>query len=132
LLAKAFLQRFTSENKKKIKGFTPQAIRAIETHSWPGNIRELENRIKRAVIMTDGVKVAPADLELVSPYAKYEGRGLKEAREGLEKVLIRQALTRNKGNLTRTASDLAISRPTLYQLIQKLGIGKEKKLKVHN
>ena len=67
LLAKAFLQRYSAENNKQMRTFTPQALRAIERHSWPGNIRELENRIKRAVIMADGKKVTPADLELTSP-----------------------------------------------------------------
>ena len=127
LLARAFLQRFTSENKKKIKGFTPQAIRAIENHTWPGNVRELENRVKRAVIMAEGVKVTPADLELTSPYAKYEGQGLKEAREALEGELIQRAVTRNNGNLTRTASGLGISRPTLYELMDKLGLGAKRR-----
>ena len=64
MMAKAFLQRFSSENKKRIETFTPQALDAIERHTWPGNIRELENRIKRAVIMSDGKKVSPADMEL--------------------------------------------------------------------
>ena len=123
LLAKAFVQRYAVENKKKIKGFTPQSIRAIETHGWPGNVRELENRVKRAVIMAEGVKVTPADLELSSRYAKYEGRGLKKAREGLERDLIQRVLARNKGNLTRAASELGISRPTLYDLMDKLGMG---------
>jgi len=89
LMAKAFVQRYASETKKTIKGFTPKAIRALETHSWPGNIREMENRIKRAVIMAEGMKITPADLELSSRYAKYEGRGLKEARAALERELWR-------------------------------------------
>ena len=102
--------------------FTPGALRAIERYHWPGNIRELENRVKRAVIMADGIKVTPADLELASSYAKYEGQGLKEAREALERDMIQLTLTRNKGNLTRTAAELGISRPSLYDLMDKLGI----------
>ena len=122
LLAKVFLQRFAAENMKRIDSFTPQAIKAIERHTWPGNIRELENRIKRAVIMSEGTKVTPADLELTSPYARYEGQDLKEAREALERDMIHRALSRNKGHLTRTASELGISRPSLYGLMDKLGI----------
>jgi two-component system NtrC family response regulator len=72
VLATALLQRYAGENRKKITGFTKQAIRAIEEHNWPGNIRELENRIKRAVIMAEGSKIAPEYLELASPYKKYE------------------------------------------------------------
>ncbi len=72
--------------------------------------------------MAEGMKITPADLELTSRYAKYEGRGLKEARTALERELIERALAKNKGNLTRTASELGISRPTLYELMDKLGI----------
>ena len=122
LLAKAFLQKYSAENNKQMRTFTPQAIRAIEQHAWPGNVRELENRIKRAVIMADGKKVTPADLELTSPFAKYDGQGLKEARKALEKDLVHRAMARNRGNLTRTAIELGISRPSLYNLMDKLGI----------
>ncbi len=124
LLANAFLRKYVSENKKKITGFTKQALREIELHSWPGNIRELENRIKRAVIMAEGSRVTPTDLELASSYAKYEGRNLKEARDAMERDLIKRALSRNKGNLTKAAEELGLSRPTLYEMMEKLGIEK--------
>jgi two-component system NtrC family response regulator len=124
LLATTLLQRYAHENKRKMTGFTPQAIRAIEAYHWPGNIRELENRIKRAVIMAEGTKLTPPDLELVSPYAKYEGGGLREAREALEKDLIERALAKNKGNISKAAEELGISRPTLYELMEKLGMKK--------
>jgi two-component system NtrC family response regulator len=122
VIANALLHRYSVENKKKINGFTPQAVRALKSHHWPGNVRELENRIKRAVIMAEGSKITPQDLELVSPYAKYEGHGLKEAREGLEKDLIERAIAKNKGNLTKVAEELGVARPTLYELMEKLGI----------
>jgi two-component system NtrC family response regulator len=124
LLATAELQRYAQENRKKITGFTPQAIHSIKNYLWPGNVRELENRIKRAVIMAEGSKVTPMDLELTSPNMKYEGRGLKEARETLEKDLIQKSLAKNKRNITKVAKELGVSRPTLYELIEKLGIGK--------
>jgi two-component system NtrC family response regulator len=124
-LAKAFLERYTSENRKKIKGFTNQAIEAIEQYSWPGNVRELENRIKRAVIMTAGKKITPADLEMAVPQFKYESMSLKEARDALEKELLVKALTRNRGNMTKAATELGVSRPTLYDLMEKFGIPKE-------
>ena len=123
-MARAFLQRFAAENKKRIDSFTPQAIQAIERHNWPGNIRELENRVKRAVIMADGRKVTPADLEL--DYLRYRGQSLKQAREALDKDMILRALARNKGQLTRTATELGISRTGLYNLMDRLGIGKGK------
>jgi two-component system NtrC family response regulator len=124
LLANAFLQRYVDECKKHPKGFTNSAINALKRHSWPGNIRELENRVKRAVIMAEGPKITEMDLELESRFAKYEGRGLKEAREALEKDLVQKALSKNKGNLTRAAAELGISRPTLYELMEKLKMKK--------
>lgn len=122
LLAKVFLQKYVSENNSKIKGFTTQAMRALESHNWAGNVRELDNKVKRAVIMANGTRLTPSDLELGGRYAKYNGMGLKEAREALDRSLVTRALTRCKGNLTRTASQLGISRPTLYELMDKLGI----------
>lgn len=122
LLATSLLRQYSLENKKKISGFTPQAIRALETYHWPGNVRELENRIKRAVIMAEGSKITPENLELVAHYAKSGGKGLKEAREGLEKDFILRALTKNKWNVTKTAEELNVSRPTLYEMMEKLGI----------
>jgi two-component system, NtrC family, response regulator len=125
LIAKTFLERYADENKKKIKGFTNHSVDAIENYAWPGNVRELENRIKRAVIMAEGRKITPADLELEAPKQKYETMSLKEARESLEKELVLKALTRNERNLTKTALDLGVSRPTLYDLMEKFGIPKE-------
>ncbi|MGA2331863.1 MAG: PEP-CTERM-box response regulator transcription factor [Syntrophales bacterium] len=125
LIAKAFLERYADESKKKIKGFTNHAVDAIENYTWPGNVRELENRLKRAVIMAEGRKITPVDLELEAPKQKYETMSLKDARESLEKELVLKALTRNERNLTKTALDLGVSRPTLYDLMEKFGIPKE-------
>ncbi len=124
LLATALLKKYAQENGKVITGFTPQAAHHIKTYPWPGNIRELENRVKRAVIMAEGPKLTHGDLEFKSPYEKYEGRGLKEAREALEKNLIQSALSKSKGNMTKAAEELGVSRPTLYELMEKLGINK--------
>jgi len=125
LLAHSFLNRFNYAHKRNIKGFSQAAIKAIESYGWPGNVRELENKIQRAVIMAEGPKLTPADLELEFVQAKYEGRGLKEAREALEKNLVQRGLSNNRGNMTQAAAELGISRPTLYELMEKLGIGKE-------
>ncbi|NLD79682.1 MAG: PEP-CTERM-box response regulator transcription factor [Smithella sp.] len=124
LLAKTFLDRYAIESKKKIKGFSSQVIEALERYPWPGNVRELENRIKRAVIMSEGKKITLEDLEMQSVAGVKENILLKDAREHLEKELILKAITRNENNLTKAASDLGISRPTLYDLMQKLGIPK--------
>ncbi|MCE5211011.1 MAG: PEP-CTERM-box response regulator transcription factor [Deltaproteobacteria bacterium] len=125
LLAKVFLDRYTQANKKRIKGFTNHALDAIEQYLWPGNVRELENRIKRAVIMADGKKITPEDLEIGESFQKREHVGLKEARDMLEKELVVKSLARNDGNLTKASVDLGVSRPTLYDLMEKYGIPKE-------
>ncbi len=125
LLANALLKKYADENKQKIRGFTSQAIRTLQEYGWPGNIRELENRVKRAVIMAEGPKITPVDLELASKFAKYEGGGLKGAREAMEKDFIKRALIKNKGNVTKAAEELGISRPTIYEMMEKLGIKNE-------
>ena len=117
LLAKALIDQSAAEAAKAVKGFTDEARNVMRSHPWPGNVRELENRVKRAVIMSDGPWVTPQDLEL-----KPVGLTLREARERVERSLVEGALRRYAGNLTQVATDLGISRPTLYDLMEKLGI----------
>jgi len=125
LLANAFLQRFSMELKKKVSAFNPPAINALMSYPWPGNIREMENRIKRAVIMAEGTKVTPADLEINTSPTGQENLTLKEAKEKVERDLVQDALARHKDNITKTSQELGISRPTLYELMDKLGITKK-------
>lgn len=125
LLAKSLLQRYANENKKKVIGFSRQAITTLQSYPWPGNVRELENRVKRAVIMAEGQRLTPEDLELISSFSKYEGKALKDAREALEREMIQKALVKNKGNVTQTAAELGVTRPTLYELMAKLDIGEK-------
>jgi two-component system NtrC family response regulator len=126
LLAKVILDRFAAETGKSIKGFTDEAQKAIRSHRWPGNVREMENRIRRAVVMADGPRLTPTLMELASRDFNDARRGLKEAREALERDLIQRSLNQHKGNVSRTATELGISRPTLYELMQKLGIKHDK------
>ena len=125
LIANAFLLRYAKENKKKITGFASNAVTAIENYNWPGNVRELENRVKRAVIMAEGRKVSASDLELEAPKGKYEGLSLRDAREALEKEMVLRVLTKHNDNITRASEELGISRPTLYELMEKLGIARK-------
>jgi two-component system NtrC family response regulator len=126
LLAQAFLRRSMAQVGRDELRFDPAALRAIENHPWPGNVRELENRIKRAVIMAEGRRITAADLELAAPET-VTGVTLKEARETLEREMVLSALRRSGGKISGAAIDLGVSRPTLYELMDKLGIKREEK-----
>ena len=123
LLAQAFLARFASENHKELPRLNPEAVRALQQHQWPGNVRELENRVKRAIIMAEGKQVTAADLELADLVpSSAPGRSLKDARVALDLAMVQQALDRNHGKISRAAAELGVSRPTLYELMDKLRI----------
>ncbi|MFZ2446357.1 MAG: PEP-CTERM-box response regulator transcription factor [Syntrophobacteraceae bacterium] len=123
LLAVSFVRKYGAENKKKILGFTQKSLTALKNHRWSGNVRELENRIRRAVIMAQTSKLTCDDLELATS-EKPAKTTLKEARDKTERDLIMQVLSQNKFNLAKSAADLGISRPALYHLMEKLGIRK--------
>lgn len=124
MLARSFLDIFSDEQNKKIKGFTKEAIAAIESHDWPGNVRELKNRIKRAVIMSDGKHITAEDLELKPEEIDSSKTvlDLREVRESAEREAIQRALHNTGGKIAPAAELLGVSRPTLYDLIQKLDI----------
>jgi two-component system NtrC family response regulator len=124
LLAQSFLNRSSEQSKKPGLAFGPEAIRAIRSHAWPGNVRELQNRIKRAVIMGTGKRLTAQDMELVAAGPASQGTSLKDARESLEREMVRNALRKHSGKISAAAMDLGISRPTFYELMAKLGIPK--------
>jgi two-component system NtrC family response regulator len=127
LLARTFLTKFAEEQKKPLKGFTPQAVEALTAHNWPGNVRELENRIKRAIVMAEGKYVTPMNLELKDPSsAEEETSTLRASRNSREKDLVRLAMEKAEWNVSRAAADLGISRPTLYQLLARYDLKKPK------
>jgi len=128
LLAQAFLKKFGSESGRARIKFSPGAIGAIERYAWPGNVRELENRVRRAVIMCEGNQVTATDLELqeLEAAASSGPQTLKEAREVVERELVQRALRRHNGKIAPASAELGISRPTFYELMEKLGIQKEK------
>src|SRR5262249_34371844 len=122
LLAKALLHRYAIEHKRRLRGFDQHAMTTLATYGWPGNVRELENRIRRAVIMASGPLLTPGDLGCPPLSAVAKPQTLREARAVLEADLIRQALARNNRNISRTAAELGLSRPTLRELLQKYGL----------
>ena len=122
LLAQAFLEKFGKQYNKKSKGFSPDAASAIKNHAWPGNVREMENCIKRAVIMSDEARISLADLGLPAGSGEPSLLNLRQAREIAERDAVSRAIARANGNVARAAELLGISRPTLYDLMNRFGI----------
>ena len=122
LLAQFLLQQTAERFNKPTRGLAPDAIRAIQAYRWPGNVRELENRIKGAVIMAEGVIVTAADLGLEDPGDDPEYLNLRVARQRAEAQAVRQSLAVARGNLSRAAELLGVTRPTLYDLLGKHSI----------
>jgi two-component system NtrC family response regulator len=125
LVAKTLLHNYGIEHTKPGLSFAPDALRALSLHRWPGNVRELQNRVRRAVIMADGKRVSVGDLELSGILSALPPQTLKEARESVEREMVQEAMRRHKGKITAAAVELGISRPTLYELMEKLGIAKD-------
>lgn len=123
LLAHAFVRRFATEQNRGNMILTEDAVRAIEAHRWPGNVRELENCVKRAVIMADGAQIARDDIGLTQTTADAnEFIDLRRVRDEAERQAVVIALGRANGNVVRAAEILGISRPTLYDLMHRLGL----------
>jgi two-component system NtrC family response regulator len=121
VLARAFLDQYTDEFKRSIRGFTQEALNAIESYGWPGNVREIESRIKRAVIMAEGRQLSVEDLELPTQVDR-SAVSLQDVRDQAELCALRQALAKADGNMTQAAQLLGITRPTLYRLLEKFDL----------
>ena len=124
LLAHAFVRRFAQEQNRGSMTLNEEAVRAIEAHAWPGNIRELENCIKRATIMADGNQIGCDDVGLTSVAADVAEASLdlRKIRDEAEKRAIIAALGRVNGNIVKAAELLGVSRPTLYDLMHRLSL----------
>ena len=126
LLAHAFVQRFANDHGRGSMTLTDDAVQSIESHRWPGNIRELENAIKRAVIMAEGNCITAEDVGLdVNPDDELEALNLRVVREEAERRAVVRVIARVNGNVARAAEVLGISRPTLYDLMNRFGLKKE-------
>ena len=124
LLAHAFMRRFAQEQNRTAMTLSQEAVKAVENHLWPGNIRELENCIKRATIMTDGNQISSEDLGFKSSTLTEidYSLDLRVIRDSAEKRAVITALGRVNGNMVKTAELLGVSRPTLYDLMYRLGL----------
>jgi len=123
LLAHHFKNKFSAQEKKLSPlNFSEEALAAIESHQWPGNIREMENCIKRAVIMADGVQISAEDLGLQVPTTQIEPINLRQVREDAERSALVKTMARVNGNVVKAAELLGVSRPTIYDLMNRHGI----------
>jgi two-component system NtrC family response regulator len=122
VMARLFLSRFSQEYKRPVKRFTPEALDAIHSYSWPGNVRELENKIKRAVVMADTSQITLSDLDLPFNDLHAMPFNLKQIRDSAEKEAITTALNYCDSNMSKAAELLGVTRPTLYNLMEKLAM----------
>lgn len=122
LLAHAFMHKFSRQEGRSLLRFKQDALDAIEAYSWPGNVREMENYIKRAVIMADGSQIGAEDLSLRPALGEPEPVNLRQVRDEAERKAIIKVLSRVDGNIIKAAELLGVSRPTLYDLINRYGL----------
>src|SRR5690606_26585281 len=108
------------QTAQNVTGFSSEAVDAIEAYDWPGNIREMENRVKRGVVMADDKLVSSEDLGLVSEESM--NINLRQVRHNAEKNAILRALAIKEGNISAASKLLGVTRPTLYDLIKKYNI----------
>ena len=122
LLARCFLDRYRRENRSRVRGFTAQAVSAIESYAWPGNVRELESRVKRAVFLCEDRLIDADDLQLSPENTVTQPVSLQEARDKAELEALQRAMSVCGGNVSKAAKHLGISRPTCYSLLAKYGL----------
>ena len=122
LLAQTFLDKFSEQHGSSFRGFTDSARAEIDTYEWPGNVSELENRVKRAVVLAEGKQILATDLGFTEDENHLQLLNLREARERAEREVIQRALSIYNNNVTHAAGALDISRPSLYSLIKKLNM----------
>jgi transcriptional regulator with GAF, ATPase, and Fis domain len=118
-IAKYLLSKYTAEFGSKVKGFTPASMVAMRKYTWPGNIRQLENRIKKAVVLADKIHLGPEDLDL-KPEDIEPVMPLTRAKEEFQRRYIAEVLVRNNGNRTKTARDLGVDPRTIFRHLEKM------------
>jgi two-component system NtrC family response regulator len=121
-LARVFLDLFCRKMGRTLRGFSKDAVIALESYAWPGNVRELENKVKRAVIMGEGHQISARDLELEDTEVRAMPLNLRQVRDHAERQAVSRALIYADGNLSQAADMLGIARPTLYSLLSKFDL----------
>ena len=120
VIARYLLSRYAREYDSKVKGLSPNAAVAIRKHNWPGNIRELENRIKKAIVLCESTVIGPDDLGL-TPDVLPQILTLSEAKDKFQRDYINEVLALNNGNRTKTARDLGVDPRTVFRHLEQEG-----------
>ena len=120
-LAQLFLERFAQKYHRPLTGIAPDAAAMLTEGRWSGNVRELQNVIEKAVILSEGRELTAKDIQLES-VAKPVGTTIKAVSEAEEERLVREAIARTDGNISAAAKMLGVSRPTLYAKLKKYGL----------
>jgi len=118
IIAKALLSKYADEMDSAVRGFSPQALAAIRKATWPGNIRQLENRIKKALVLCEKTLLGPEDLDLGAD-AESPIVPLEKAKEDFQRRYVLEVLERNNGNRTQTARDLGVDPRTIFRYLEK-------------
>jgi len=118
IIAKALLSKFATEMESKVQGFTPQSLSAIKKFNWPGNIRQLENKLKKALVLCDRNLLTPEDLDL-GLQAENPILPLEKAKEDFQRKYVLEILERNNGNRTQTARDLGVDPRTIFRYLER-------------
>jgi transcriptional regulator with GAF, ATPase, and Fis domain len=118
IIAKVLLSKYADELGSQVKGFSPQALASIKKYAWPGNIRQLENRIKKALVLCDQTLLSPEDLDLGAA-AETAILPLEKAKEEFQRKYVLEVLERNNGNRTQTARDLGVDPRTIFRYLEK-------------
>ena len=124
LLVDHFLELYAKKYQRNIKGVSPAALKKMEKYPWPGNVRELQHMVERAIILTDAVILQPEDFFFVDTRALEEDGLVFDTYnlEDVEKLVIRKAIDKHEGNISRAADELGLTRASLYRRLDKYGL----------
>ncbi|WP_251358703.1 PEP-CTERM-box response regulator transcription factor [Kangiella sp. TOML190] len=122
LIGRSLLDKYGKQYGRNLRGFTSDAVHAMESYSWPGNVRELENKIKSAVVMSENPQISAHDLQIGEDQLEEMPLNLRQVREAAESKAIQRAIVLSNGNISNASKLLGVTRPTLYSLMDKYGI----------